>query len=248
MQYFIQELSAFDEARIQECLAWFPPALAEAIRQIANSSRRREKVAAYSVLVDAMKSMALYRELPIIDYAESGKPYLANYPDLHFNLSHCSRYVAVAIDSDSPVGIDVECRRKVSPSLIRRVCSEAEQQIIAAAADPDLEFLRLWTRKEAYLKYTGTGIVEPLANIPPQETKLNTPVAEPQTLPIILNSHPTVHSSQLTTHNPQVTGHRSQVSDHQSQVTSHSSQLTGHTINTHPLPDGDGWVSVCWGK
>lgn len=204
MQYFIQELSDFDDSRIQACLEWFPSAQAEAIRQIANPSRRREKTAAYSLLIEAMKSMALYRELPIVEYAENGKPYLKNYPHLFFNLSHCNRYVAVGVNQDSPVGIDVECRRKVSPSLIKRVCSDEEQHIISQSSDPDLEFLRLWTRKEAYLKYTGTGIVEPLTNIPPQST----------------------------VHCPLTTDYRSQV--------------TGHLIETHPLPEGDGWVSVCW--
>jgi len=158
--------------------------------QVSNLARRREKTAAYSLLVEAMKRMSLYRELPITEYAENGKPYLKNYPHLHFNLSHCSRYVAVALNERTPVGIDIECRRKVSTSLIKRVCNREEQQTIAEATDSDLEFLRIWTRKEAYLKYTGTGIVEPLTNIPPQDTC--------------------------------------------------------HTIDTHPLPEGNGWVSVCW--
>lgn len=185
----IKSLFLFDAHAVEEGLKWFPTEQAERITGFSNLSRKIETAASYSLLVEMLRSNGLLKELPSIEYAEGGKPYIKNYPELHFNLSHCRRYVAVAIHS-SPVGVDIECRRKVSQSLIRRVCSEDEQQSIAAAQDPDMEFLRLWTCKEAYLKYTGTGIVEPLNGIPPQ--------------------------------------------------------VTSHIIKTHPLPEGDGWVSICF--
>ena len=197
MQYFLRSLESFGDEVMESCPEWFPSGMAEAIRQIANPSRRREKVGAYCLLVNGLKQMGIYERLPLIAYSDGGKPYLANYEGPHFNISHCSRYVAVGIDETRPVGIDVECRRRVSPSLIRRVCSEAEQRLIAESDDHDMEFLRLWTRKEAYLKYTGTGIVEPLAAVPP--------------------------SNGMDVH-----------------------WGTPLQIDTHPLPDGDGWVSVCW--
>jgi len=185
----IKSLFLFDAHAVEECLKWFPTEQAERITGFSNLSRKIEATASYSLLVEMLRSNGLLKELPLIEYAEGGKPYIKNYPELHFNLSHCRRYVAVAIHS-SPVGVDIECRRKVSQSLIKKVCSEDEQQSIAVAQDPDMEFLRLWTRKESYLKYTGTGIVEPLTSIPPQ--------------------------------------------------------LSSHIIKTHPLPEGDGWVSICF--
>ncbi|MCR4812609.1 MAG: 4'-phosphopantetheinyl transferase superfamily protein [Bacteroidales bacterium] len=189
-------LSLFDAHAVEECLKWFPREQAERIEGFSNLSRKIEATASYSLLVEMLRSNGLLKELPLIEYAEGGKPYMKNYPEMHFNLSHCRRYVAVAIHS-SPVGVDIECRRKVSQSLIKRVCNESERLSIAVSQDPDMEFLRLWTRKEAYLKYTGTGIVEPLTDIPPITTTLN-------------------------------------------------SQVTGHMIKTHPLPEGDGWVSICY--
>ncbi|MBO4589151.1 MAG: 4'-phosphopantetheinyl transferase superfamily protein [Bacteroidales bacterium] len=206
----IKSLSSFDMRTVEECLKWFPQNQVERIASFSNSSRKIETAATYSLLVEMLQSNGLLKELPSIEYAENGKPFLTNYPDLHFNLSHCRLYVAVAIHR-SPVGVDIECRRKVTPALIRRVCSDDEQLSISLSKDPDMEFLRLWTRKEAYLKYTGTGIVEPLTDIPPQASGLRSPI----------------------------TGHKSQ-------VTGHWPLVTGYTIKTHPLPEGDGWVSVCW--
>ena len=213
----IKSLSSFDMRTVEECLKWFPQNQVERIAGFSNSSRKIETAATFSLLVEMLQNNGLLKELPSIEYAENGKPFLKNYPDLHFNLSHCRLYVAVAIHR-SPVGVDIECRRNVTPALIRRVCSDDEQLSISLSKDPDMEFLRLWTRKEAYLKYTGTGIVEPLTDIPPQSSG----------------------------HRSEITGLRSQITDHKSPITIHNSQFTIHTIKTHPLPEGDGWVSVCW--
>ena len=42
-----------------------------------------------------------------------GKPYLVDFPHIHFNISHCPKAIAVAVD-DKPIGVDVE--RYVTPS------------------------------------------------------------------------------------------------------------------------------------
>lgn len=81
-----------------------------------------------------------------------GKPYAENAPQ--FNLSHSGDWLLCAI-GDTPVGADIETPRTVSPSLLRRVCTPSELALIGDDAE---RFLRVWTAKEAYLKYLGTGI------------------------------------------------------------------------------------------
>lgn len=93
-----------------------------------------------------------------LDHDEHGAPFLPARPDLNVSISHCRTAVAVAVSERGRVGIDVECRRKVSQALIDRVCTCGESQSIASAKDPIMQFLRLWTRKEAVLKCRGTGI------------------------------------------------------------------------------------------
>ena len=93
-----------------------------------------------------------------VEHDAHGAPYLPARPDLHISLSHCRTAVAVAVSGEGPVGIDVECRRKVSPSLMQRVCTPEELDVIQRSADSTMEFLRFWTRKEAVLKCRGTGI------------------------------------------------------------------------------------------
>ena len=93
---------------------------------------------------------------PTFLYNEHGAPYLEHGP--YFSISHSTQGIAVAV-SDTPVGIDIEGMRKLDDGLVRKTMNPDEQSRIAASANPTQEFIRLWTRKEAYVKMLGTGII-----------------------------------------------------------------------------------------
>ena len=157
-------LEQYDEAKMAECLSWFPQERVDNILKINHLQGRREKVAAYELLVEMMREEGCLKQLPLFQYDENGKPHLSNYPSLHFNISHCKKAVAVVLHH-AEVGIDIECRRSVSQALMERVCCAEELSLIRSSADAELEFIRLWTRKEALLKCTGVGIREDLRGI-----------------------------------------------------------------------------------
>ena len=92
-------------------------------------------------------------------YNEYGAPYIEGC--LHFSISHCKHGIAVVIN-ETPVGIDIETVRPFNDELVRKTMNIDEQQYINSSEKPDYEFVRLWTRKEAYLKLLGTGIVDDL--------------------------------------------------------------------------------------
>ena len=92
---------------------------------------------------------------------EHGKPYLKEYPDIFFNISHCKR-MAVCVFGDTPVGIDVEEKRSIREGLLKRVLTKEEQFYIEAlkgTGKEELEFIRFWTLKEAYGKAVGVGML-----------------------------------------------------------------------------------------
>ena len=91
-------------------------------------------------------------------YNEYGKPYITGGPE--FSISHCKHGIAVATDTQ-PIGIDIESIRHADDVLIERTMNEQERQQIHSDAD----FIRLWTQKEAYLKYLGTGIIDDLHHV-----------------------------------------------------------------------------------
>ena len=99
---------------------------------------------------------------PSFLYNDYGAPYIEGGP--HFSISHCKTAIAVAV-SENPIGIDIEGIRTFKPELMRKTMSPAEQQRITSSATPEVEFIRLWTQKEALLKLQGTGIISDLHHV-----------------------------------------------------------------------------------
>lgn len=90
-----------------------------------------------------------------------GKPYIADNPDFHFNISHTHNAIALAW-GDTMVGIDIEKIREINLKIIDRFFTKDEIVYIRASNNPDAAFYEIWTSKEAYTKYVGTGLLMPL--------------------------------------------------------------------------------------
>lgn len=94
-----------------------------------------------------------------------GKPFIADPPEcrhLRFNVSHCDGLIAIAVEEDTDVGIDVE-RIRPMPDLLA-----IAQRFFAAPEVDDLRalpesarlerFFQYWTLKESYIKARGQGL------------------------------------------------------------------------------------------
>ena len=127
--------------------------LRQKLRKKAEIKLLSESLAKYAV----KKSFGIDIKKQNIDYTEFGKPYLRDYPDIHFNVSHSGDCIVCAVFSGN-VGIDIQKIGEYKEKLAQRVCSKKELKQIDASCDKALEFTRLWTKKEAYLKFLGTGI------------------------------------------------------------------------------------------
>jgi 4'-phosphopantetheinyl transferase len=92
-----------------------------------------------------------------------GRPRILDVPpDFDANWSHSGRWIALALSSHGPVGIDIEVLRPgmAVDELAATVCSPEEQLALAGTSDPSTRsrlFLRFWTAKEALMKATGLG-------------------------------------------------------------------------------------------
>jgi len=97
--------------------------------------------------------------------ARFGKPSLANYPGIHFNISHAGRWVVCAVSSEE-VGVDVEQIRSIDLAIARRFFAPSEYTTLMSleAGDRLDFFFRLWTIKESYLKALGTGLHKELSS------------------------------------------------------------------------------------
>lgn len=97
-------------------------------------------------------------------YTEKGKAFLVD-SDVHFNLSHSGDWVVCAVGKNE-IGIDVEEIRQTDCQDI--YCSFAETEIqLLNNLEPDIRkitFYKLWTLKESYVKYCGTGLLYPFSD------------------------------------------------------------------------------------
>ncbi len=146
----------------------------EKLENCTNEKRIRE-----IILGDALRRELLVevnaQDEPLA-FRERGKPYLPDRKDVGFNISH-SGELAVGVlltastgDVGCEVGCDVEKidRDRTEDSrkrIIKHAFAEAERMSVESSRDPVAEFYAVWTRKEAYLKYTGEGLAVSLASV-----------------------------------------------------------------------------------
>ena len=96
------------------------------------------------------------QKMPEISRTSNGKPFFKHLP-LSFNLSHSGPFALCAI-GPSPVGVDIECVKPRRAGIERRILTEGERERLKNATTYTEELIALWTLKESYLKYTGTGL------------------------------------------------------------------------------------------
>jgi 4'-phosphopantetheinyl transferase len=108
----------------------------------------------------------------VISATPSGKPFLGGAgasAGIRFNLAHSGDMALIAISLGVDVGIDIE---KVNPdidldSIARRCFAPGERKSLESVSPllPVDRFFTIWTRKEAYLKGRGDGLLGPLTEI-----------------------------------------------------------------------------------
>ena len=132
------------------------------------SEKRKEKIDFYRFDKDKKLSCGVYLLLqkmlkeenipnPIFKTEKYEKPYISNYKDIHFNLSHSGNTVCCAI-SDKEIGCDVEfIDHEIDLDIAKNYFFNSEYENIMKSDNPSDEFFKYWVLKESYMKYTGLG-------------------------------------------------------------------------------------------
>lgn len=150
------DISTLDKETYQQLYT-----LASAERRQRADRYLRKEDAYRCIIADGLLRRVLGADRWALSHTSQGKPFLQNREDLHFNLSHSGRWVVIAW-ADQPVGIDVEIvlMNESKERLAHRFFHKDEQVYVFAANGQAREqrFFEIWTKKESYLKYLGTGI------------------------------------------------------------------------------------------
>jgi phosphopantetheinyl transferase len=122
-----------------------------------------------------------------VERGAHGKPYFTKgaFEDVRFSISHSGRFWSVLF-AEEEVGLDIEdlsTHRGLTSERRERIAARffAEDEssyVVHGVGEPLLRFFRVWTAKEAYIKYTGAGISEGLNAFsvmePPRDVVLTT--------------------------------------------------------------------------
>lgn len=103
-----------------------------------------------------------------------GKPSIKSFPHFYFNISHASKQVVCAIDN-APVGVDIEEIKPIGLDIAKRFFTENEYTLITEEPEEQqtLKFYQIWTAKESYIKFIGTGLSTPLNSFSVYKTQFN---------------------------------------------------------------------------
>ncbi len=129
------------------------------IRQCKQPIDQVRRGYAYALLHDALEKEEIVSYT--IERENNGKPYINCEHKLYFNLSHSGHCVMCAI-SDGPIGIDLQ--QIVHNGKVLQIANRFfAKEDIALLENTNEEheneaFTRIWSQKESYLKYLGTGL------------------------------------------------------------------------------------------
>lgn len=160
MKIYYAKICEYTEAELQYAMQLLPKARIDKMERSRQKKSQAQSLAAGLLLEYGLRQLGLSgKELTFLENAD-GKPYVKEYPNLCYNLSHSGEYVALVLD-ETPVGIDVEGLRRGYQKLVRRFFSKEEIAVLEETWSDEF-FTKLWTRKESYLKATGYGMRMPL--------------------------------------------------------------------------------------
>ena len=166
--YLVKNIDAFDENFVEKCIAFSPKWRKEKMMRYKHLKGQIQCGLGYILLIHALREEGIFKEMPEFSYNEHDKPFLKNYPEWYFNISHSKTAVCCALSREE-IGVDIEEVGEYKESLAAYICNDKELESLHDSENKADDFYKLWTMKESVFKMIGTGINNNIKNI------LNTP-------------------------------------------------------------------------
>lgn len=172
MEILIGFISDINEKEYNEAFDMMSAERKIAVLRYKSENDRKRSVLGEKLARKGISSLLKINEREIeFSRTEKGKPFCTN-ADVHFSISHSKDIVVCALDS-KPIGVDAELIRDIELRVTKIACTESDLGFIFETDDENerkLRFFEVWTAKEAYFKFLGTGI-EGLKTVSYEEIK-----------------------------------------------------------------------------
>ena len=126
----------------------------ESIMKYKHLDQKRSLMAEKMVKEYLIETYGFLIEDLVIESTEKGKPYFSLIKHINFSISHSEDYVMVGI-SNQFISVDVE---KISNDYVDIInILHIEEQNYLKNNHNQIEFYKIWTKKECYVKFLGIG-------------------------------------------------------------------------------------------
>lgn len=140
--------------RYDHFFRYISPEQCEKISKMKNDGDKKRSLFAHLLI---NKAVSEYLSVPfseiIVKKDIKGKPYVADYDNYYFSVSHSGDAVLFS-GGYKQVGVDIELVRERKIQATKRFFTDNELSLI----NSDEDFFTVWTKKEAYSKLIGTGL------------------------------------------------------------------------------------------
>lgn len=160
----ITDIDSMSSEELEQAIESLPKWRRDEVLKFHREIDRKLSTLAYIALRKVLRRDFKIKGDPKWGYLKNDKPYLPDHPNIHFNLSHCHKAVVCVVGSE-PIGVDVESTDNFDLEVARYISNDEELKRILDSENQALEFTKLWTQKESYLKFTGEGLVDNLKSL-----------------------------------------------------------------------------------
>lgn len=157
MKFKVLEIKNFTDSQFENAFEKMSEKRQERCLRYKFTEDRRRMAFSEELLRELISEVYMADEDITVENLPSGKPVAyVDGKEVFVSITHSGDFVAAAV-SDTSVGIDLEVKKELKPSVFKALSKE-ELEYAEKSKDKNHTFLRIWTAKEAYLKLTGEGL------------------------------------------------------------------------------------------
>lgn len=136
-------------------------------RYVHTVDRKLSLYAALLARMALLKHTSLTMDELQFQYKPNHKPVLLTNSSIDFSFSHTRNAILCCVSTNNTVGADIETFGEAPYQIMNMVFHPKEIEYISSETKNEAQkrFFYIWTRKEAYTKRKGTGLVCDLTNI-----------------------------------------------------------------------------------
>lgn len=156
---FYYNQKEFPDSWFNYYLKFLPPSFLPDILRYREFKDKKARLLARLMVLYALKmdnAEHLIHKWTVTDFQ---KPHIPTWKN--FNISHSGNWV-ILLCSNNKIGVDVEAVDLRPHHDIVTLLHTNEREYVNNAKDKTAAFYTIWTRKEALLKATGTGLINKL--------------------------------------------------------------------------------------